>query len=192
MELSSVNLHQQHEAKLRTALALASKQSRVAFASACAERLLRQLLDSARKRVFRSALDRLWRDLTAGAESSAWAASALDECWRMIPDGEDASWDARSEDAGGATSYALRCLLTGDAEEAIYASTCVLEAIEYDLSSKGALDEQDNDAWMAHELVRAEFDRQQRDLEELNSGSVRAATLRSRAETEGLELTSGH
>ena len=187
-----MNAYERHLDMLKRSLSKLEKRSRVAFASACAERLLAGMRRGRRWRTFRTSLDRLWSELPFRAPRAAWVIATQKQCLQNIPDVEHPAWDSRTEDGGTATTHALRCSLArgkADVEEAELAANCVLESIECELSRRGALDEDaDDDAWMMHPRVVAEVERQRRDLDELARRTVSIAQLRARAAEEGKRL----
>lgn len=186
-----MDAYERHLKKVKRLLGKLDKRSRVAFACSCAERLLTGMRRGRRWRAFRASLDRLWPELALRAPRDKWVRTSAQKCFRNIPDVEDPAWDSRTEDGGTATTCALRCSLArtrADAEEAVSAANCVIETIECDLSARDLLDEDEPEAWLNHPSVLAEFDRQQRDLDELARGAVSLPQLRVRAATEGKVL----
>jgi len=112
---------------------------RVAFATACAERLLPAYTDfSERTRMgdskeLTSILERLWVDLEGDAMTSAEVEEAIAKCMTLVLPLENKpliAGQTAAEDAGAALCYALRCRKTGDSQEAAWAGRRACEALD--------------------------------------------------------------
>jgi uncharacterized protein YjaG (DUF416 family) len=146
--------------------------------------------------VLETLIERLWRDVAGDEMTSEELQSALERVMESIPSEED-GWDEETqpyaEDAASAVAYVLRARLTGDPQEAAWASRCAYEAIDHSVIAKTGLQiggPTNETVILLHPLVQAELARQQRDLKELEdlerSGSidVRLSELRKRSEDE--------
>lgn len=157
-------------------------RSRVSFALACAERLFpfyvqfNEATGQGDPNALRMALDRLNGDL-AGATLTVSALSRLiSQCESLVPVEDDSwtDWSACAQNAAAATAYVLRCRLSGDAQDAVWAAVQAYEAADFvvttalniDFNVPGAEDIVEVD-----HLVQRELATQDRDLEVLKLGS---------------------
>jgi hypothetical protein len=89
---------------------------------------------------------------------------------QLIPP-EDDGWDdverAYAEDAAAALGYAFRARMTGDPQEAAWASRRAYEAIDHFVQGKSSGTTLDDAAILSHPLVQSELARQERDLNDL-------------------------
>ena len=114
----------------------------------------------------------------------------VDACMRLIPREDEGTWTVEqgpAEDAVAAAAYALRCRQNGKAQEAGWAARRAYEALHYFVKQAEKFDQKGPELVarvMAHPLVQAELERQQRDVEELASGKTDLAQLRQRAKAE--------
>jgi uncharacterized protein YjaG (DUF416 family) len=151
-------------------------RSRTAFALAVATRLLpgyhRFHLKTGRgdSALLEALIEKLWMDIShlrqmKLGDLEASAAQAL----ACVP-GEESGWDqetqAYAEDAASALAYAYRARLTGNPQEAAWATRCALETVEFFM-------EQQSIAAGDFQLVRAELDRQARDILDLETWEMR-------------------
>jgi len=188
------------ERALAASLDRLSQQHRIAFAAACAERLMpayelfAQRSGRGDPKTLAKILARLWDDLAGAEMTEAELQSNIDGCMKLIPQEDEEVWvpeQAAAEDAGAALAYSLRCRQNGRSREAAWSAGRSYEALDHyvivteeiDVNSQGA-----EARILAHPLVQAELGRQQRDLQELSSSDdprAAAARLQARAKTEG-------
>jgi len=116
------------ERHLMTALDKASPPRRTAFATACAARLTRLLLQSEatspEKETLTNAIELLRADLRDSGETEVDWQALLDHVMTLLP-GEDATWhDVKSllDDSVAAVAYAIRTRLTGSSQEAAWSA----------------------------------------------------------------------
>jgi uncharacterized protein YjaG (DUF416 family) len=151
---------------------------RVAFAAACAERLMPAYVNFSSAQSVESAklasiLQRLWRDIEGEEMSNAQVQESLDTCMSLIPKEGDVTWlpgQGLAEDAAAALAYALRCRINGEAKEAVWAARRAYEALDHFVVNRGNIDTNALDGEsrvLSHHLVQAELGRQRRDLEYL-------------------------
>jgi uncharacterized protein YjaG (DUF416 family) len=175
---------------------------RAAFAASCAERLLPAYAKFAARTgrgeaaALTAILTRLWHDLGGNPMTDSERQAQIDACMKLIPREDDGEWvpeQAAAEDAGAAVAYALRCRLTGQAQEATWAARRAYEALDHYVINRANIDT--NEPGAEHQvrsdpLVQAELQRQQRDLSELHAsrdagGTEAMMRLRDRAKQEG-------
>lgn len=169
---------------------------RVAFAAACAERLLpaceKYSVRTGQGQSVRLAkiLARLWDDLEGNLMSDEEVHEQILASTELIPREEEAAWgpdQAAAEDAAAAVTYALQCRQCGAAQHSIWAARRVHEALDtlvtsqvnIDLNRPGA-----EEMVLAHPSIQTELARQRRDLTELSQGTASPASLRARATAE--------
>ncbi len=172
---------------------------RVAFATACAERLrpayLRFTTRAQRGEPveFEANLDRLWLDLAGQCMTDEEVATGLDSCMRIIPHPDDVPWfeeQIYAEDGGAALAYAMSCRADGQSQNAAWAARRAYETLDQyvgrhenvDWNVPGA-----EDFALAHGLIQSELFRQQRDVAELGRAADPARAigeLRERAKRE--------
>lgn len=179
--------------RLVGALAALPQTHRVAFAVAVAARLLgpgeraAQRLGRADGLRARELVAPLWSALRGDASRRLRWVEALEELLRLAPlPVPPSSWPHAVLDAAlSAQVYAVRCLLTLDADEAAWAARCAYEAVEQAAAAvlgPGAAPAQ----WHWHAWVQRELQRQQRDLDGLRLGDEALDGLQQRAGTEDL------
>jgi uncharacterized protein YjaG (DUF416 family) len=172
-------------------------RARVAFAAACAERLLPAYSRFA-ARVGRGGectlkviMQQIWDDLTAnGGISTEQLDATIDRCANLlaeISEGPRVREYVAGEDAVAAVAYALRCRRSGQSQEAAWAAARAYSAVnDYVITSTGlstnAFGEQK--IVLAHPVIQAELARQKRDLSELLAGGVTINELRERSKAE--------
>lgn len=167
------------EAVLVQRLGAIPKLRRVAFAAACAERLLPAYAtyvsrsgwgDAARLRFM---LDELWSISERGANTASNLQSTIDDCMALIPGEDRGPWmheRAYAEDASSALAYALSCCQTGDSQEAAWAARRAYEAVDqfvvrqHNLGTEARRDEK---RVLSYPTIQRELERQDRDLERL-------------------------
>lgn len=176
-------------------------QLRVAFACACAERLIPAYVvfdgrtGGAGAGILRSVMTELWRDLERGGMSEDDIEASLERCMALLPDEEEGAWipeRAPAEDAAAAVSYALRARSSGSSQEAAWAGARAYDAVDdyarrlmkVDPNAEGA-----EERILSHPVVQTELRRQKRDLEMLvgctpDSLQDVLARLRDRAKAE--------
>src|SRR5262245_49626325 len=97
----------------------------------------------------------------------------IDTCTQLMDEVVDAPWieqQAAAEDATAALAYALRCRKTGKAQEAAWAARRAYDALDDYVINREGIDTNAPDGdirVLAHPLIQAEFERQNRDFEEL-------------------------
>jgi uncharacterized protein YjaG (DUF416 family) len=190
------------EEKLRRSLATLSSEQRVAFAAACAQRLLpayqsyQRTRDNIAAKHVAEALDLVWQDLAGKPISASELRGQIDWCMANIPREDAEAWvpeQAAAEDAVAALAYALRCRQGGEPQEAAWAARRVYEALDHFVTSRDDVDVNvsgTEDHVRADPLIQAELERQERDLLELQSNPTETnwERLRDRAWFEGQEL----
>lgn len=153
---------------------------RVAFAAACAERLMPayRLFETQAGRIEPNALEnfleRVWED-PSRTENTAELEHQIEAMMVLIPqeDGYEKPWTqevTNAQNAGMAVVYALRAKLTGEAQEAAWAAQVAYEAIDNFVINRERIDMNKPGAEvrvLSHPLVQAELDRQERDIREL-------------------------
>lgn len=184
------------EGELSKELQGISADLRVAFAAACAARLMVAYTRfSSRTRkgdplVLSAILGRLWLDLGGTRMSDAELEEHIETCETLIPDEDGKDWvieQAAAEDAVSALAYALRCRRNGQPREATWAARCAYEALDDFVINQEDIDTNAPGAEhrvLSNPLVQAELGRQARDLHELVGGLVTIEQLRDRANAE--------
>jgi hypothetical protein len=114
----------------------------------------------------------------------------LQECMSLVPQ-ESIGWPperALAEDASVAVAYALRSRKTGLSQEAAWAARVAYEAVDNFVSNQIASPSStwDEERILSHRLTQAELQRQNRDLEDLESQNIAIEQLRSRAKKESV------
>lgn len=181
-----------------------SPRGRVAFALLCATRLVPQYRRFHEKtgrgdpqRVEELAV-MLWQHLTTARMSTDDLEQAVEHCMDLIPT-EDDGWDdevqASAEDAGAALAYAYRAAVTGDAQEAVWASRRAYEAMDHFAGRHETGSEYDEDARLRHPAVQSELSRQVLDIDALrqlddSNDTQSLEHLRHRAEQEAVSVFS--
>src|SRR5262245_55148515 len=128
------------EAALVCHLGRLGNDSRVAFAAACAERLLPAYNEFCRRagRGSRDALagilEKVWLHLLGNKMSTAQIRAELDRSMSFIPGEDDEPWvdeQPYADDAASAVAYALRALETGEPREAAWAARRAYDAADH-------------------------------------------------------------
>jgi uncharacterized protein YjaG (DUF416 family) len=162
------------EADLVRRLDRLSRNSRIAFAAASAERLLPAFdafwrRDNAGPAPLRSILDSVWADASGELSLGADIDAQLETCMALIPDDDDDEWSEAqpyAEDAASAVAYGLRTIQSGGAaQEAAWAARRAYEAVDHFVTHRLGIE--DEDAIVAHPLMQAELRRQRQDLDDL-------------------------
>lgn len=183
------------------------KEARIAFAAACAQRLTSGVEWAkagglAYQRLLRRGLAVTWDAAEGVAQSTTTVASLLAECDALLKDEDEGAWSTMrvfSEHAITAVRYALSMILSGSAQEALWAARQNLDALDYYVSDSKGLEswsELDEKQIAASSLVQREVGRQQRDISELTAVASRSnlrmavKDLRRRAEEEAATLFS--
>jgi hypothetical protein len=187
-----------NEAQLVKALEQLPKEGRMAFACACAERLLptyklfsSHIIGRDDTLVMRSILDLLQKDLAGELASEEDLDKKLQLCMSLLPDEKDGEWVPERlavEGALMATAYSLRCSKNGDPREAVWSARCAYEALEYfivrseDIRLNAIVAKS---LVLSRPVVQTELARQQRDVDELIAHSVSTNQVLERARAEG-------
>lgn len=172
-------VHTYDEARCREVLERLNAPFRVAFALLCASRLLpayklfQDRTGRGRWALLDALREELWHHVLESQMSRQELQDAIDQCLAVVPTEED-GWDEDTqpyaEDAAAALAYAFRAALTGDPQEAVWASRRAYEAVDH--YAGRSLDEPqdrpyDEDARIGHPAVQMELARQSRDLDDL-------------------------
>ena len=174
---------------------------RVAFAAACAERLLPAYIRYSRNTGRGDSdgtaiiLERLWRDLRGEEMNPDELRANLAFVEAAVPDYLNTEWTVdmpAADDAARALLYALTCRLTGKAQDAAWSARIACDAVFAYLIQQKVIDIRQRDPvrrGVSHPLYQAERARQNRDLNELlvASESERRSLvdrLRERAKSE--------
>lgn len=186
------------EAALVCDLGRLGNDSRVAFAAACAERLLPAYKEFCRRagRGSRDALagilEKVWLHLQGDKMSTEQIRAELDRCMSFIPGEDEEPWvdeQPYADDAASAVAYALRALESGQPAEAGWAARRAYDTADHHVMYR--LGVEGDSHVLAHPIVQAELARQRRDLEELLGAGQESALfvrLRDRARAEGSEF----
>jgi hypothetical protein len=189
------------EAELTAGLHRLRHKDRVAFAAACAERLMHVGRGGAPTSISGSwsalcaVLEHLWNELDGPLPIDIQR--RIDVCDSALMPGDEGEWSverAMTEDAVNALAYALRCWKNGHLQEAVWAARRGYEALHYFIEQS----EPDSLTWPAphqslfdHPLVAVELARQRRDLEDLLNGKIAKSQLCARARTEASSFIPG-
>ena len=177
-----------------------SKQHRAAFAAACAQRLLPAYERFSKKTgkggylSLANILEHLWKDLASDQVAAEDIQMRISTSMALIPGEDDGPWvseQACAEDAASALAYALRCLRTGEAQEAAWAARRAYECLDHYVTNSEKIDTNVSGIEvqvLSHPLIQAELGRQQRDLIELLDKSITVKELRERAKSEALSF----
>jgi hypothetical protein len=162
---------------------------RVAFALACAERLMGGFRtysggrSSRDEEVLAQIMNQLWQDTQGnGRLSSAELAQMLDTCMALMPGEGDSAphlGDAIAEDCVAAIAYAIRCRQNGQSQQAAWAACRAYEALDQYVIRKDSLNVYSpggESQVLADPRVQAELRRQQTDIDELSSMSTEDLT----------------
>jgi hypothetical protein len=187
-----------------------SLDQRVAFAAACAERLVPVYAAASAQRgrgdpaLLMSALARLWADLVGDRMTESEVRATIDACMALLPDEEDRAWGTDqllAQDAPSAAVYALSSRQSGASKDAAWAAHCIDEVLHQFVVDRnnppdGRVRVQtypevqvELARTLADPLVQAELARQARDLGELLAAGEEdspaiVARLRDRARAE--------
>jgi hypothetical protein len=170
-----------NEQSLKDTIHQMPRGPRVAFAASCAQRLQAVLhsfvsdtASVAQAKVFDQALDYVWLHTLAPHEPDT-TRQLYAEVLALIPDEDDIEWTPTIpyvDDALSAVAYCLRCLETGEPQEAVWAARRVYEAIDHFVISRDDLVPSQPSAEagiLADPLIQAELERQARDIAELSA-----------------------
>ncbi|HET7865154.1 MAG TPA: DUF416 family protein [Burkholderiaceae bacterium] len=192
-------LHHFDETQLSDDLSKLPAMSRMAFAAAVASRPLGTCerfaapLGLAHGGRPREIAGQLWGALQGdSSERTTWV-MALEEVMNLLPPATEPASFAHGlvDDALSSLVYAIRCLLTPEADEAAWAARCAYESIgraALRVLSVPAGTPQVEAQVLAHPWVQRELERQRRDLEALLADRSDAAihALRQRVSAEEL------
>jgi len=174
---------------------------RVAFAASCAQRLssiyrsfLVQRGQTDRADHCDDALNYVWIHILTTPEMST-TDRLLAEVMALIPDQDAPGWTpltAYGEDALSALAYCLRCLQSGNAQEAAWAAGRAYEALDYFVTIRDDISPNELGAEarvLSDPLIQAELERQALDIADLRStgeslSQELLATLRQRSVAE--------
>lgn len=168
-----------NEMNLVNELAALPARLRVAFAAACAERLLPAYARFSTKTgrgdpaKLGAIIDRVWHDIGGDKMKADEVSASIELCMTLIPQESDGLWvpeQAAAEDAGAAVAYALRCRQRDDAQEAMWAARRAYEALDDFVTTQERIDTNQpggEERVISHALVQDELARQRRDLDEL-------------------------
>lgn len=169
------------ECVLRQDLDRLPPRSRAAFAACCAQRLYdvgRRFLVkdglAARADFYHAAIECAWNHILVSPDK-ARIARLLPEVMALIPDEDAPGWtqvDAYGGDALSALAYCLRCMQSGDAQEAAWAAQCIYESLDYYVNSVNEISPNEPAAEIVileNPAIQAELERQTRDLADLSS-----------------------
>jgi uncharacterized protein YjaG (DUF416 family) len=171
------------ETDLKNRLAALPCSKMVAFAAACAERLIPAYVRYSEKvalgvdtSLYSNALDIVWSQLL-GRESDRQSIEDMEKrCLIGIPGEDNAErvGEPYAEDAGATVTFAIRAWLSCDPQDAVWAARRVYEAVDNFIvrTDEGMpsshLEEQQI---LAHPLIQRELARQKYDLEQLEAES---------------------
>ncbi|MCG3128344.1 MAG: hypothetical protein CHACPFDD_03228 [Phycisphaerae bacterium] len=188
------------EQSLKAQLETMPPGSRIAFAASCAQRL-RQVYQSFvsqsavndRADVFDRGLACVWQN-AIDSQGAELIDLTLSEVMALIPDEDAPGWTpltAYAANALSALAYSLRCVQSGDAQEAAWAARHVYEALDHFVASRddGLVDGLRADAdTLDDPLIQRELERQARDIDELQACAALSRDvldgLRGRSATE--------
>jgi hypothetical protein len=138
-------------------------------------------------------LDDLWEHVAAGRTPSASILKQrLEECDRATPSEEWEPWSEQTglaENAAAAVYYCVRSFLSDDPQEVIWAARQNIEALDLFLRRRVNINPNDPayEAFLAGQpLMRAEVERQARDLSQLVADEIDVTLLQGRARIEAL------
>lgn len=182
-------MRQYDEGRLQEELDQLPPGGRCAFASACAERQLRNPAVSNAEGITEAVrlLERLWEHLADRHLTRDMLEQLAQRCESIIPDGDAvADWTSQvafEESAIAAAVYAFRCAASGDSCFAIWSARQALEALDVFVAERLGISVYDPPAQRqiaSDPLVQAELNRQERDLEDVRAFA--AAPLQSTVE----------
>ncbi|HEV3138670.1 MAG TPA: DUF416 family protein [Pirellulales bacterium] len=170
-----------NERALKQQLDRLPRASRVAFAATCAQRLAgvcNRFVGTGgradRANLFDDALNYVWTYILTTPEE-ATTGRLLADVMAMIPDQDAPGWTpltAYGEDALSALAYSLRCLQSGDSQEAAWSARCIYEGLDYFVTLRDNVPPNEPGAdvrVLSDPLIQAELERQARDIAELSS-----------------------
>lgn len=165
--------------KLLSRLRLLSPERRVSFALACAERLqpYREFADDPNAvTLVRNILDTVF-DCISGNTASLERLRPLSAALEEAPYLDD--------DAAASAAYVARCLLSGEAENAVWAAQRGYDARDREAQNQvedGAITTADENRILSYPSVQKELERQMSDLDTLegNTNDVATVVLRAR------------
>lgn len=191
------------EAALVRDLGRVGRNSRIAFAAACAERLF-PAYDNFCRRAGRGDRDalagilkRVWQHLLGDKMSGEQVRADLQRCMELIPGEDDEPWvdeQAYADDAASAIAYTLRAIESGEPQEAAWAARRAYEAADHYVIHRLGIEGESQ--VLAHPIIQAELSRQRRDLEELLGAGQESVGLfvqfrdRARAEAPAFFISS--
>lgn len=167
------------EKALTRALDRLSPPSRMAFAASCAQRMVRvyhrylaQADQYDRAADCDRALEYAWTHILVPAQGAIVKQLSTDVV-ALIPDQDAPGWTtltAYGDDALSALAYCLRCVETGDSQDACWAARRIYEAV--DCFATNRLGTSPNDSGfenrvLGDSLVQSELERQAQDIDEL-------------------------
>lgn len=156
---------------------------RVAFATACAERLLPMYLHYTEQshrgdsNIMAGAVCFLWETLLGRETSKDELQNHIDSRMTLIPGDDDVPWvkgQAYAENSASAVVFALRTLHSGESQEAAWAAQNAYEASDYYVTHELNFEYGSAEAEQrirSHPVVQIELQRQQRDLQDLLSAA---------------------
>lgn len=183
------------ESILKEELGSLPRQSRVAFAASCAQRLMNTYRAFAERSgqcwtKLEGALDYVWASIL-NQPNDKEAKRMLEEVMTLMPDEEEPGWTpllTYASDAVSAVAYSLRCLISDDAQEAAWAARRVYEALDHLVTYQKdiAIGESNaNRNVLCDPAIQAELLRQRRDMDELRAAGTLSpevvASLRDRS-----------
>lgn len=182
--------------RLTHRLSAAPQRSRTLFALACAERMLSHhervaAAEGVPHSIFRVALDALWSHLAESRLSTEELEALLNRCLVEMAEVNATAQASHHDDASAAVSYALMCELRGGLEEAASAAQRVTDYVDGVVVLQLAPASTEFPAQplvVAHTLMQAELERQERDLQQVLLNAISPNELRQRSKTEAALL----
>ena len=177
------------ETRLLKKLASLEVHCRVAFAAACATRLLPVFEEYAGQhaphdsQLLRRALDLVWGSVIEDAWQQNDVEKALESVEKVVPEEAD-NWTllhAYAEDAVAATQFSLSALVSNDPQESAWAARRAYSIVDQAATSELVVDFRKADAEcriLSHPLVQQELTRQMRDLHDLEGATRNTATFK--------------
>ena len=155
---------------------------RIVFAASCAQRLMGVYRASTERMCapaagLETALAYVWTHLGERLRREE-AEQVLADVMALIPDEDAPGWNpltSYAADAASAVAYALRCLMSSDAQEAAWAARRVYEALEHYVSSRNCMgpgDAASEGRILGAPIIQAGLRRQNRDLNDLQSAGA--------------------
>ena len=168
-----------NEERLARDLERLPRQLRVAFAAACAERLLPSYFGFAGRtgrgnsNELASILQCIWDDLLGKTMTPEALQVKLDNCMRLVPEEDEGAFadgQPYAEDAAAALAYTLRCRVSGKSQDAAWAARRVYDALDHYVINREGIDPNEpgaDERVLSDPIVQAELLRQRWDLDEL-------------------------